>query len=370
MRGFLANKNGSFGTSWALIGKSWNIRNVRSDSLERILACGFAVVIGIVAVTYCEAAPQPVSEQSANLTESLMLGEQQVFYTDMIEAYEADQLTQARQIARLHLASLRQRMVNPPHEIERASISHGTLGVLRSMLAFENKLPAGERLAAQAGLVGEIDELLLSVKGLLAGLANTRADMLAYLDGEMGIVAAEWIQAKQSLVTTGQLGETYETFRNELTRAGYGSLDDVLTLQAPAVSENARFLTVTPLEANQIEQTIHDYFQGLIDGDIEQIRETTGLDQQETTDLLESFAADLQQEGVRTIHAITFPLRSAEELRLQPQGEGSERVSTLIRGVEFDVTMTDDTNKTMIINKRVRLRPRQNGGWMVEPPND
>ncbi len=363
MKGFPAIINSLFATAW-------NVRYVRCDSIRRILYRGFAAVIGVAVVTYCEAAPQHGSGQPVSPTESMAAGEQQVFYTDMIEAYDADRLTQARQIARLHLAQLRQRMVNPPNEIEKASISHGTLGILRSMLAFENKLPASERLAADAGLVGEIDELLLSVKILRTGLVATRADMLAYLDGEMGIVAAEWIEAKRALVTAGQLSETYEVFRDDLARAGYGSLNNILDMQAPAVSEKPRFLAVTDLEANQIEQTIDDYFQGLINGDIAQIKETTGLDQQETTDLLESFAADLRQEGVRTIHAITFPLRPAAELRLKPQGAGSERVSTLIRGVELDVTMTDGSAKTMIINKRVRLRPGPNGGWVVEPPHD
>jgi hypothetical protein len=328
-------------------------------SLRRI-----CVVICLATLVHCGAPSQIASE-------SAPVGEQQVFYHDMIVAYESGELAEARGLAKGHIGRLEQRMVNPPHEIERSSIVHGTLGVLRSMLDAENGLPVSNRLGADTDLVAQLDKVLGNAKAMRATLGTTRADMLDYFDREMGVVAASWIAAKRALVSAEQLEETFAQFSEELNGAGFRTVGEVLAKSVSAgVSEEPRAIDVTSREQRQIEKTIGDYFQGLVDNDLPRIQTATELSTSATTTLLAAFAADCQQEGVSIVHSVTVPPMVEQGMELRPDSRGGRAVSTVVRGLELDVTMIDNSRKTMKIDKFLRLRPGRAGRWVIDTPND
>jgi hypothetical protein len=346
----------------------FRFRDNTTAGRRSLIAAAIVIALGVSA--YLGIAEQRPADRPANTQEASAVGEQQVFYADMLAAYEAGQLVEARQLARQHLARLGERLLNPPHEVEKVSICHGTLGVLKFMLMFENQLPAGQRFDAQADLLEEIQGVFTGATQLRSDMTNTRPEMRAYLDGETGNVAAEWIRAQEGLVARSRLNETYEQFRDDLERAGFGSLDAVLATEESAAPPASPFLEVSGLEAEQIEQTIDDYFQGLIGGETDRLMDATELDQQGTTALQDALAADYVQEGILTVHSIILPPLPEEKLRLQSNDFGEEVISTTLRGIELDVTMLDGTRKTMTINKRVRLRQGLGGRWVVAAPRD
>lgn len=296
--------------------------------------------------------------------------EQRVFYADMLDAYEAGNLEEARQRARTHLANLGQRLLNPPHEIEKASICHGTLGVLKFMLMYENRLPVGQRFGAQQDLLEEIDRVFAGATRLRADLRDARPAIRSYLDTETGTVAAEWIRARQGMVARDRQNETFEFFRADLERAGFDSVDAVLAPPEAAAPQVPPFAELSIQEANQIGRSIDDYFQGLIRGDRALLVDATELDARGSEGLLQALAADYREGGVMTVHSITLPPVDAQRFRAQQGAAGEAVIATVVHGIELDVTMLDGTRRTMTIDKLVRLRRGLGGRWVVVTPRD
>ncbi len=327
----------------------------RHDSVTRWLVGSFALLMLVTAGAHAGEKSQPPSTG--------MVGEQRVFYTDMLQAYAAGSLDEARALARAHLQRLGRRLEDP-RLMELESAVHGILGVTRSMLQAENKLAPAGRLAA-SGMIGEIDAVLRRAKTTRKALVDSDPRLLRYLDGELGIVAADWIRAKRPLVPAGELAATYDAFRTDLARQGYTTVEAVLQgPEIPAAVE--RFTRFSAREEDQISQAVRDYFQGLIDGSAARLSSATGCDPDSCARLLQAFEADCQEEGVKLIHEVAVP--AMDGLRLQIAGPGQDLFTTMISGIELDVTLNDETRKTMTIRKHLRLRPDPDGRWFIEPP--
>ncbi len=158
--------------------------------------------------------------------------EQQVVYTDMIEAYEQKHYTDARQLARRHLDKYRALAETAKNDFDLEAALRRALGVLHSALSAESALENEDRDAEFSDF---LREELGRTKEAAARLRNVSESVKIYIDGEIGQCAAIWIHAAKDLIPRAELERFWADFKKELNGKGFMSLDVLVQSNATAL---------------------------------------------------------------------------------------------------------------------------------------
>lgn len=338
--------------------------------MRRTIAVSVFVNLGVVLILFSALlayGSQEVNEQN-NLAEAEMIpSEQQVIYTDMIEAYEQGRLSDARELSRGHLVRFNTLMEKARNDSDLETAVRMSLGVIHSMLDAENRLKPTVRLGRSIELRQFVKSVLLQARSNSDRLQKASGSVKAFIKRELGYGARAWIQAGSAQIPRDELEGFYQDFQKELKAKGFANLDAVLMKKAPGPPVDKKFQLPSEEEIPQIIATIKDYFEGLVTNDPVRLARATGLNTQAVLKLLDRYNQDLQEEGVDTILRLTLPEISKEDLRLQALGRGM--YSLMVRGIRLEIVHKDGTKGIRIIDKHFRLRRDKTGHWTIVRPN-
>lgn len=124
--------------------------------------------------------------------------DQQVFYTDMIEAYEQKRYADARELARRHLDKYSALAETAKNDFDLEASVRGALGVLHSALDVEAVLAAKDKenaSARDAEFLAFLKKELERAKAAAGRLQNVSEPVRAYINSEMDVCVSLWIRA-------------------------------------------------------------------------------------------------------------------------------------------------------------------------------
>ena len=121
--------------------------------------------------------------------------EQQVVYTDMIEAYEQKRYVDARDLARRHLDKYSAFAEAAKNDLDLESAVRRALGVIHSALSAESMLEDENPASRDAEFLDFLKKELDRAKEAAGRLRNISESVRAYISSEMGICASLWIRA-------------------------------------------------------------------------------------------------------------------------------------------------------------------------------
>ncbi|MBI5192339.1 MAG: hypothetical protein HZA08_02725 [Nitrospirae bacterium] len=293
--------------------------------------------------------------------------EQQVIYTDMLNAYKENRHSDARRLAKNHLLKFSDLLDTAKNDLDRESAVRLTIGMINSMLNAENRMSAGARLGGDAGLLRLLNRTLVKARNASANINSASEPVKAYIQSEVGTGAQKLIQTGKAIVAREELNNIYNDFQPELNKKGLRSLDAVTNEMMPAAPAEERFLAVSQTEAAQIITAVKNYFNGLVNNDSARMRSATGADAQGETVLRDKYARDLREEGIARVSSITLPALSKTDMKLQKMNNGVH--SLIIKGIKLNVVKADGTTDSMVIDKRLRFRKNSAGKWIIVVPN-
>lgn len=341
------------------------IRQFGNSAATRFLLLGVLLGISTASCDREEAEvrgqPPRGSNQESHPTE------QQVFYTDMLEAYERGDLDQARALARKYLG--------PAYEDILAGQERGWgigLRVLAGMLSHENRLPSAHRFGGDEQFADWLEKFLLASRDLIRATPPETKDEATGRQRLLKEAAMQWILARRDQVSRQQLEDWYTAFQGELEAPGYAtkafvSLDDLFA-SATLATKRATMRQVTPTEAERLTTTIRQYLEGLVAGDVKRVVSATGMEVEEARKLLDSYRRDCNDEGISEIRSIIMPTLALDDLRLKPRPRNDGVFALSVTGIRLETVRTDGAVEWRTISKHLTLREDASGRWIIVPP--
>lgn len=165
--------------------------------------------------------------RNVGVTSAAEASEQQVVYTDMIEAYEQGRYPDARALLRRHLERFTALMTNARNDLDADGTVRTALGIIRASLEAENGLNPDGRLGPDAGLLFYLKEVLLQARDTYSRFPNIPGPVRVYIEGETGSCASLWIRAGQGLISRAELEKFYGDFEKELKGKGLKNFDEI-----------------------------------------------------------------------------------------------------------------------------------------------
>jgi hypothetical protein len=306
----------------------------------------------------------PTPSQPAAGDAGTVISEQALVYQDMIEAYEAGRLEEARRLARTHLARTREGMAAIVSDLDREAIAHRMLGILDAMLGAENRLAAPDRFGRDLALSNFVKEQILVVRRLAGPNLQVSAAVRDFLDRQTGVVAAGWVQASIDVVPRAEVESFYQEFAPELRTAGFESFAEILEAPATPAPQTVQAQTVAldERETASLMAAIRGYFEGLIQGDSAQLAQATGLDVDAAAALVAAVQTDYAEANIAEVRSITVP-----DQPLALAADGDVYVVRL-NGITLDAVLSDGRTVTQRMDKPVTVRKGETGQWFVIPP--
>ncbi|RMD65837.1 hypothetical protein D6833_02305 [Candidatus Parcubacteria bacterium] len=293
--------------------------------------------------------------------------EQQVFYTDMLDAYARGDISTARKLARQHLSPAYDVLRSGKQDLDLRSGLGGTLVVLHDMLILENRLAPSDRLGGDPEFVDWLEYVVINAAKHARRVRGSPKEE-AFIRRTLGEVAREWILARQATASRDVLEGLYEEFREELAAQGLRDLDSVLRYRPPDTSSKPSVRVLDHTTATTLFKVIHDYFEGLVGGDVARLKAATGLDDQRVKELLDAYRRDCRDEGIAQIRSVVVPTLSTDNLKLRSNPKQPDLFTVSIQGIRMEMVRADGTVERRTISKNLTLREEVSGRWTIVPP--
>lgn len=289
--------------------------------------------------------------------------EQQVVYTDMAVAYEKGNLELARRLARQHLEKYLELGKSTESPVAMESGVRTALGVTRTVLEFESRLPPQDRLGGDPELQSLLAESLEMARTRRGELRVTSA-VAEYLRKEVGLAASQWLRVQSGRIPQERLEQIFTTFRDELSSTGISSLSSALgRRETSAPSEAAEVISEDDLTA--IMGAVTNYFQGLVRDDPALLSLATGCKGTECGRILQALQMDLEEEGVAKLSAISTAEVARQDLELSAVSGSPGHFYGLVEPLRATLVLKDGTVVERSFGKQLTFRKVGKGDWKV-----
>jgi hypothetical protein len=289
-------------------------------------------------------------------------------YYRVSEAYAAGDGALARELAVSYLAQYRAEYARAQTDSDREGALTRILGTVRTVLHHESQQGQGQGLGKDSALMRIIDEDLALGKKHLAEVPNDRASSRKFIQSEIGRAAVDLLRFRAATSSRRELEQIVAAFRSEIEAVGQSSVDSILA-PAPSPAATAKSLSpVAPADSTRISAVIHDYLEGLAEGDTAKLASATGLRSEEIGAAIARYKMALAEAGIAqvTMFAVPSGTELTSQIRLSPNA--TEEFVLYLNDLAVEVLLQGNGRDTRRWNWQIRLRRDAAGRWLIIVP--